>query len=81
MTEDQGAGTRAAKKAAPKAEPAEAPEPLVSPHVAAGLVAEEDLVEVRTTMKPDQVLRVSEAERLDLESQGLLVKGEDTDAS
>lgn len=80
MTEDHGA-TRATKRTAPKAEPAEAPEPLVSPHVAAGLVAEEDLVEVRTTMKPDQPLRVSAAEALDLESQGLLVKEESTDAS
>jgi hypothetical protein len=80
VTEDQGA-PRAAKKAAPKAEPADVPETLVSPHVAAGLVAEEDLVEVRTTMKPDQPMKVSAAEALDLESQGLLVKGEDTDAS
>ena len=81
MTEDQGA-TRATRRTAAKAEPADTPpEPLVSPHVAAGLVAEEDLVEVRTTMKPDQPLRVSAAEALDLESQGLLVKEESTDAS
>ena len=74
MTEDQSA-TRTTKKAAPKA-----PDPVVTPHVAAGLVAEGDLVEVYTTMRPDQPMLVSRAEALDLFNQGLLVK-EEKDAS
>lgn len=78
MTDDQ-APTRA--RVTKKEPAAEAPETLVSPHVEAGLVAEEDLVEVRTTMRPDQPMKVSRAEALDLESQGLLVKEESTDAS
>lgn len=53
-----------------------APEPVVTPDVALGNVAEESLVEVRTTMRPDQPMRVSRAEAEDLEAQGLLVKTE-----
>lgn len=50
------------------------PDPVTTPDLELGNVAEKDLVTVRTTMKPDQDLRVSPAEAKDLEAQGLLVK-------
>ncbi len=52
------------------------PEPIITPELALGIVAEADLVTVRTTMKPDQDLRVSRAEAQTLEAQGLLAKKE-----
>lgn len=60
------------------------PDPITTPDVALGNVAEKDLVTVRTTMRPDQDLKVSQAEAQDLEAQGLLVdtkkKGAGTNA-
>jgi hypothetical protein len=50
------------------------PEPITTAEVGLGNVAEKDLVTVRTTMRPDQDLRVTQAEATDLEAQGLLVK-------
>ena len=56
------------------------PEPVTSPAVAAGDVTEDGLITVRTSMKPDQDLRVTPAEHQDLEAQGLLVKSSQKDA-
>lgn len=50
------------------------PEPITTPDVELGNVAEKDLVTVRVSMRPDQDLKVSRAEAQDLEAQGLLVK-------
>jgi len=77
VTEDQA--PRVTKKAAAKAEE-EPREPIVTRALDRGDVREGDLVEVRTTMRPDQPMKVSQAEALDLEAQGLLVKEEGTDA-
>ena len=74
MTEEKPAKATTAAKAEQKEAP---PEALVSPDVELGNVAEAGLVEVRTTMRPDQPLLVSEAEANDLDSQGLLAKEED----
>jgi hypothetical protein len=60
------------EKLAKPAKKATEPEALVSPDVALGNVAEDRLVTVRTTMRPDQDLRVSRAEARDLEAQGLI---------
>lgn len=59
---------------------AQKPEPVTSPAVAAGNVEEDGLITVRTSQRPDLDLRVSPAEHLDLEAQGLLVKSEKKDA-
>ena len=73
MTEEKPAKATTAAKAEKEAPP----ETLMSPDVELGNVAESGLVEVRTTMRPDQPLLVSEAEANDLDSQGLLAKEED----
>jgi hypothetical protein len=56
------------------------PEPVTSPAVEAGDVAEDGLITVRTSQRPDQDLRVTPAEHLDLEAQGLLIKSSQKDA-
>jgi hypothetical protein len=58
-------------------ERAERVAPLVTSDVALGNVREEDLVEVRVRMRPDQPMHVSMAEAQDLFAQGLLVKKEE----
>lgn len=68
------------EKPAKPAKKATEPEAIVSPDVALGNVAEDRLVTVRTTMRPDQDLRVSRAEARDLEAQGLLSEGGEEDA-
>lgn len=70
MTEERPATPAKAVKAEKEAPPEE----ILSPDVALGNVAEDNLVTVRTTMRPDQTLLVSEAEANDLERQGLLAK-------
>ncbi len=69
MTEDKPAKATTAAKAEQKEAP---PEAIVSPDVELGNAREENLVEVRTTMRPDQPLLVTRAEARDLESQGLI---------
>lgn len=56
------------------------PEPEANPTMASGDVAESDLITVRLSIRPDQDLRVSPAEHLDLEAQGLLVKSSQKNA-
>lgn len=53
---------------------------VTTPDLALGNVAEDQLVTVRTTMRPDLDLRVTEAEARDLEAQGLLMEEETDDA-
>lgn len=58
----------------PELEPAAAaPAPAEEP---AAPVEDDGLIRVRTSMKPDQDLRVTPAEHLDLEAQGLLVESD-----
>lgn len=56
------------------------PDPVTTPAVAAGDVAEDGLITVRTSQRPDQDLRVTPAEHQDLEAQGLLIRSSQKDA-
>lgn len=57
----------------PDATPAPEPEDQDPP-------VDDGLITVRTSMRPDEDLRVTPAEHLDLEAQGLLVQSEKADA-